>query len=145
MVKEPAPRLYNALPFQQVGVEVVIPVYNEEKALPENIPALCGYLEAFFPYCWSALISDNASSDATLAVAEVLAYRHRHVSALRLEEKGRGRALKAAWLVSEADVVAYMDVDLSTNLWSFLPLVAPLATTGHSDVAIGSRLLKGPR
>jgi glycosyltransferase involved in cell wall biosynthesis len=61
---------------------------------------------------------------------------------MHLEEKGRGRALKAAWLASEADVVAYMDVDLSTNLWSFLPLVAPLAT-GHSDVAIGSRLLRG--
>jgi hypothetical protein len=61
---------------------------------------------------------------------------------LHLEEKGRGRALKAAWLASEADVVAYMDVDLSTNLWSFLPLVAPLAT-GHSDLAIGSRLLRG--
>jgi hypothetical protein len=72
----------------------------------------------------------------------VLASRHQHVSVLRLEEKGRGRALKAAWLASEAEVVAYMDVDLSTNLWSFLPLVAPLAT-GHSDVAIGSRLLKG--
>jgi glycosyltransferase involved in cell wall biosynthesis len=142
MVKEPAPRLYNALPFQQVSVEVVIPAYNEEKALPENIPALCGYLEAFFPYCWSVLIADNGSSDATSAVAEVLASRHQHVSVLRLEEKGRGRALKAAWLASKADIVAYMDVDLSTNLWSFLPLVAPLAT-GHSDVAIGSRLLKG--
>ena len=59
-----------------------------------------------------------------------------------MDEKGRGRALKAAWLTSEADIVAYMDVDFSTNLWSFLPLVAPLAT-GHSDLAIGSRLLRG--
>ena len=88
------------------------------------------------------MIADNASTDATLAVAEGLAARYPRVSVLHLEEKGRGRALKAAWLASEADVVAYMDVDLSTNLWSFLPLVAPLAT-GHSDLAIGSRLLRG--
>ena len=61
---------------------------------------------------------------------------------LHLDQKGRGRALKAAWLASEADIVSYMDVDLSTNLSSFMPLIAPLAT-GHSEVAIGSRLSKG--
>jgi glycosyltransferase involved in cell wall biosynthesis len=131
-----------ALPHRQVSVEVVVPVYNEEAALPESIPKLCDYLETYFPYRWSVVTADNASTDATLAVAERLAARYPHVSVLHLKEKGRGRALKAAWLASEADVVAYMDVDLSTNLWSFLPLVAPLAT-GHSDLSIGSRLLKG--
>jgi glycosyltransferase involved in cell wall biosynthesis len=142
MVEESVPRQYNALPFRQVTVEVVVPVYNEEIALPESIPILCDYLKTYFPYRWSVVIADNASCDATLSVAEGLAARYPRVSVLHLKEKGRGRALKAAWSVSEADVVAYMDVDLSTNLWSFLPLVAPLAT-GHSDVAIGSRLLKG--
>jgi glycosyltransferase involved in cell wall biosynthesis len=88
------------------------------------------------------VIVDNASTDNTLAVARGLAAADPRISVQHLDQKGRGRALKAAWLASEADVVAYMDVDLSTNLWSFLPLVAPLAT-GHSDVAIGSRLLKG--
>src|ERR687889_222704 len=73
---------------------------------------------------------------------ELAATYHPRVSVLHLDEKGRGRALKAAWLASEADIVSYMDVDLSTNLWSFLPLIAPLAT-GHSDLAIGSRLLRG--
>ena len=142
MVKRPTPRRDDALPHRQVTVEVVVPVYNEEKALPKSIPDLCSYLEAYFPYRWSVVIADNASTDATLAVAGELAATHPRVSVLHLKEKGRGRALKAAWSASEADIVAYMDVDLSTNLWSFLPLVAPLAT-GHSDVAIGSRLLKG--
>ncbi|MGB3634968.1 MAG: dolichyl-phosphate beta-glucosyltransferase [Rubrobacteraceae bacterium] len=132
-----------ALPYQQVSVEVVVPVYNEQDSLPDSIPALCEYLANYFPYYWSVVIADNASTDATLAVSEGLARSYRpYVTVLHLEEKGRGRALKAAWLASNADVVAYMDVDLSTNLWSLLPLVAPL-TTGHSDVAIGSRLLKG--
>ena len=142
MINESMPRRDDTLPYRQVSVEVVVPVYNEERALPESIPALCAYLETYFPYRWSVVIADNASTDATLAVAEGLASAYPGVSVLYLIEKGRGRALKAAWLASEADIVAYMDVDLSTNLWSFLPLVAPLAT-GHSDVAIGSRLLRG--
>ncbi|MCA1598367.1 MAG: glycosyltransferase, partial [Chloroflexi bacterium] len=142
MVKEWTPRQYNALPFRQIAVEVVVPVYNEEVALPRSIPILCEYLATYFPYRWSVTIADNASTDGTLAVAQTLAAGAPHVSVLRLDEKGRGRALRVAWLASEADIVTYMDVDLSTNLWSFLPLVAPLAS-GHSDLAIGSRLLKG--
>jgi glycosyltransferase involved in cell wall biosynthesis len=142
MINKPMLRRDDTLPHRQVSVEVVVPVYNEEKALAQSIPALCAYLETYFPYRWSVVIADNASTDTTLSVAENLAAANPRVSVLHLEEKGRGRALKAAWLASEADVVAYMDVDLSTNLWSFLPLVAPLAT-GHSDVAIGSRLLRG--
>ncbi|MCA1738362.1 MAG: glycosyltransferase family 2 protein, partial [Actinobacteria bacterium] len=142
MVNVPVPQRNGTLPYQHVSVEVVVPVYNEQDALPKSIPALCAYLETYFPYRWSVVIADNASTDATLAVAEGLAAGDPHVSVLPLDEKGRGRALKAAWSASEADVVAYMDVDLSTNLWSFLPLVAPLAT-GHSDLAIGSRLLRG--
>ena len=142
MVRESVPRQNNTLPYRQVSVEVVVPVYNEEAALPGSTEILCEYLAAYFPYHWSVTIVDNASTDDTLAVAKELAGVYRRVSVLHLEEKGRGRALKAAWLASEADVVAYMDVDLSTNLWSFLPLVAPLAT-GHSDLSIGSRLLKG--
>ena len=129
--------------FRQISVEVVVPVYNEQDALTRNIPKLCYYLKTYFPYKWSVTIVDNASSDRTFAVAEELAASyHTRVSVLRLDEKGRGRALKAAWSASEADIVSYMDVDLSTNLWAFLPLVTPLAT-GHSDIAIGSRLLKG--
>lgn len=142
MVNVPIPQRNDTLPYRQESVEVVVPVYNEQEALPMSIPALCAYLETYFPYRWSVVIADNASTDATLAVAEGLAYADPRISVSHLEEKGRGRALKAAWLSSKADIVAYMDVDLSTNLWSFLPLIAPLAS-GHSDLAIGSRLLRG--
>src|SRR5919199_6799737 len=127
MVRVPRSQGCDTLPHRQVSVEVVVPVYNEEAALPESIPVLCSYLETYLPYRWSVVIADNASTDDTLAVAEGLASAHPRVSVLHLKEKGRGRALKAAWMASEAEVVAYMDVDLSTNLWSFLPLVAPLA------------------
>ena len=144
MGRMPMPQQHSdTLPYRQVSVEVVVPVYNEQDALPKSIPILCSYLETYFPYRWSVVIANNASTDDTLAVAGELATAyHPRVSVLHLKERGRGRALKTAWLSSEADIVAYIDVDLSTNLWSFLPLIAPLAS-GHSDVAIGSRLLRG--
>lgn len=130
-----------ALPYDEVTVEIVLPVFNEEPQLAASVTLLRAYLDTYFPYRWTITIADNASTDRTLAIAEKLAVDPR-IQVLHLEQKGRGRALKAAWLASSADVVAYMDVDLSTNLESFLPLVAPL-TTGHSDVAIGSRLARG--
>jgi hypothetical protein len=66
------------------------------------------------------------------------------VRVLHLDRKGRGHALRTAWAYSDADVVVYMDVDLSTSLDALLPLVVPLVN-GHSDIAIGSRRAPGAR
>jgi putative flippase GtrA len=126
------------------SVEIVVPVYNEERALPGCIRALHGYLTAHFPVPWRITVVNNASTDDTAEVAADLARAYKDVGVLNLERKGRGLALKEAWLRSESDVVAYMDVDLSTGLDALFPLVAPLLT-GHSDVAIGSRLAPGAR
>jgi len=123
-------------------VEVVIPVYNEERVLAANIRLLHTYLTCDFPYSFVITIADNASTDATFAIAQRLAAELPEVQSVHLDLKGRGRALRFAWGKSSADVVAYMDVDLSTSLDAFLPLVAPLLT-GHSDLAIGSRLSRG--
>ena len=123
-------------------VEVVIPVYNEERVLAASVRRLHAYLNLTFPYDFRITIADNASTDATWFAAEELSADLPRVRAIHLNEKGRGRALRRVWGGSEADVVAYMDVDLSTDLDAFLPLVAPLIT-GHSDLAIGSRLSRG--
>jgi putative flippase GtrA len=125
-------------------VEVVLPVYNEEVALERSVRRLYRFLSAEFPFSWGILVADNASTDATPAIARRLAAELPHVSVLRLERKGRGRALRAAWSASGAQVVCYMDVDLSTDLRGLLPLVAPLLS-GHSDLAIGTRLAHGSR
>jgi putative flippase GtrA len=125
-------------------VEVVVPVHNEERALALSVRRLHRFLSAEFPFSWRIVIADNASTDDTPAVAAVLAEELPSVRWMRLEEKGRGRALRAAWSASDALVVCYMDVDLSTDLRALLPLVAPLLS-GHSDVAIGTRLAHGAR
>jgi len=125
-------------------VDIVVPVYNEEAALEQSIRRLHRFLGESLPFGWRIVIADNASTDATPEVARRLRGTLRNVGYLRLERKGRGRALRTAWSRSEARVVCYMDVDLSTDLRALLPLVAPLLS-GHSDVAIGSRLAHGAR
>ncbi|MCB0912724.1 MAG: glycosyltransferase family 2 protein, partial [Propionibacteriaceae bacterium] len=125
-------------------VDVVVPVYNEADDLVASVLRLEEYLDGSFPYDYRIVIADNASTDGTWRLAQRLAARHPHVWAEHLDAKGRGRALRQAWLGSDADVVAYMDVDLSTDLNALLPLVAPLVS-GHSDLAIGTRLAQGSR
>src|SRR5205807_7375982 len=127
-----------------VEVEIVVPVYNEEAQLEASVLRLHAYLSTRFPVSWVLTIVDNASRDRTWGVACRLARELDGVQALHLDAKGRGRALRAAWSASRATVVAYMDVDLCTRLDALLPLVAPLLS-GHSDVAIGSRLAHGAR
>jgi len=129
---------------REPSVDIVVPVYNEELDLEHSVRRLRAYLDACFPFHANVTIADNASTDDTQAIGERLAATVPGVSYMRLSDKGRGRALAAAWLLSKAEVVGYMDVDLSTDLGALLPLVAPLIS-GHSDVAVGSRLAPGSR
>jgi len=134
-----------AAPAEALGrplVEIVVPVHNEQRVLEASIGRLHRYLATSFPFAFRITIADNASTDATWLLAKRLAERLPDVGAVHVAEKGRGRALRQVWSASDADVVAYMDVDLSTGLEALLPLVAPLLS-GHSDLAIGTRLANG--
>jgi putative flippase GtrA len=131
-------------PAQAPILDVVIPVYNEEASLARCVRRLHHHLRTTMPYSFRITIADNASTDATLAIAGQLADELPGVRVRHLTEKGRGRALRTAWSESDASVLAYMDVDLSTDLAALLPLVAPLVS-GHSEVAIGTRLARGSR
>jgi putative flippase GtrA len=128
--------------LRRVDVDVVVPVCNEQAALERSIRRLHAFLSESFPFTWRIVIADNASTDHTPHLARMLAAELPGVVHLRLERKGRGVALRQAWSQSDARIVSYMDVDLSTDLRALLPLVAPLLS-GHSDVAIGSRLAHG--
>jgi len=122
-------------------VDVVIPVYNEEGVLRDSVEKVRNFLRENVTWSWTIVIADNASSDSTWEIAQDLSRQYPDVVPLYLDHKGRGRALRRALLDSEADVAAYMDVDLSTDLGAFPALVGAIEE-GY-DIAIGSRLMAG--
>lgn len=126
-------------------VDAVIPVYNEERDLERSVTTLRQFLtEHGQAWRWRIVVADNASVDRTLAIAQELVGRWPdEVAVVHLDQKGRGRALRRAWSESDADVVCYMDVDLSTDLRYLPPLIEAL--TSDADVAFGSRLMPGAR
>ena len=123
-------------------VDVVVPAFNEEAILERTIKVLHDELRATFSQPWQITIAENASTDATPAIADDLAATFDRVRALHVAEPGRGRALRRAWSTSEAEVVAYMDADLSTDLGA-LPTLVDAVASGRADLAIGSRLVGG--
>jgi len=122
-----------------LALDIVVPVYNEQATLEASLRRLHRYLTDAVQESWRITIADNASTDATPALADALAAELDHVVAVHLPLKGRGRALKEVWGSSPAEVLVYLDEDLSTDLAALPPLVAPLLS-GHSDLAIGTRL-----
>lgn len=122
-------------------VNVTIPVYNEERALPVSLGNLHEFLSAHARFDWEIVIANNASIDRTREVAEELCRKFSRTRLSHLSEKGRGRALKKVWTESEADILSYMDVDLSSNLFAFPPMIEAIIGGGF-DIGIGSRLLK---
>jgi putative flippase GtrA len=134
----------DTLPPQPPTVDVVVPVYNEVEALRPSVERLHAYLSESFPFSWRITIADNGSTDGTAELAAALEEELPGIRAVRLDSKGRGLALHQVWSASDARELAYMDVDLSTDLAALLPLVA-LLLSGHSDLSIGSRLSRGAR
>ena len=130
-------------PGVSASVDITIPVYNEEDALPRTISVLTAFLAENLPNPWQIVIADNASTDDTQAVSETLCREHPGVRYLRIPQKGRGRALRTSWLESEADIVSYMDADLSTDLIHFPQLIQSIESGYH--IAVGSRLSRESR
>src|SRR5581483_3224991 len=129
---------------QAATVDLVVPVSDEERALPGCLQVLRRHLHDELPFAWTITVVDYASTDGVRRVAgEFAGYDHR-IRVLHLDDGGRGQALRTAWTYSDADVVVYLDVHLSTSMDALLPLIAPLIN-GHSDIAIGSRLAPGAR
>ena len=125
-------------------IDIVVPVKNEEHDLASGVTRLVGHLRDGFPFTARVTIADNGSTDGTWLVARSLEAAFAEVRAVHLDLPGRGRALHEVWSASNAELLAYVDVDLSTDLNALLPLVAPLLS-GHSDIAIGTRLAHGAR
>ena len=126
------------------SIDIVIPVLNEEERLPRGIVILHNFLQQeMTDNPWRIVIADNGSTDRTRSVSEMLVQRYPGIGYMYIPQRGRGRALRAAWMKSMADIVSYMDVDISTSLAHFPRLVRAIER-GY-DVAIGSRHVKGAR
>lgn len=124
-------------------LDVVIPVLNEARALADSVNALAAFLSNNLnDYEWAVVVADNGSTDATPSICQSLSEQDSRVRHVRLEQRGRGRALKRAWAESNADIVAYMDVDLSTDLSALPQTIAAVDGEGY-DIAVGSRLKRG--
>ncbi len=141
---DPRPERDGTVAAEGPVLDLVIPVYNEAAGLEASVRAVCAHLATELPFTARVTIADNASTDGTLALAERLAAELPQVRVVHLDAKGRGHALSTAWSISDAQVLAYCDVDLSTDLSALLPLVAPLVS-GHSHLAIGTRLARSSR
>ncbi|MCF8588544.1 glycosyltransferase [Gordonia liuliyuniae] len=139
-----APAAEAALVPRPPVLDIVVPVYNEEDDIATAVERLRDHLAQHVPYPARVTVADNASTDRTLAIAERLAEQHDDVRVVHLPQKGRGGALNQVWRASDAEIVAYCDVDLSTDLNALMPLIAPLIS-GHSDIAIGTRLAHSSR
>ena len=127
------------------SVEIIVPVLNEEITLASSIAKLHLFLSTEkSPYRWGILIVDNGSTDRTPSVMQKMTQDYENVRCLKLEKRGRGRALRNGWLESDADILCYMDVDLSTEL-AALPKLIKAVSINHYDIAIASRIIKGAR
>ena len=123
-----------------VNVDIVIPVLNEQEALPVCIARLQNYISENIDQKCNIIIADNGSNDDTPKVSKHLVSEYENIKYIRIPERGRGLALKTVWSKSESDIVCYMDVDLSTDLKA-LPILVDRLESNY-DIAIGSRLSK---
>lgn len=133
---------WRAKPASEISVDVVIPVLNEAHVLEKSVKTVHEFFTARMPYRWRIVVAENGSTDGTVEVAERLTKEMTNVNLLVIGQRGRGRALRAAWGRKEADIVCYTDVDLSTELEAF-PKLFDALIKDRCDVAIGSRLKRG--
>ena len=124
-----------------VNIDVVLPCYNEISILRSSVERTLQFFNSAPQYNWHLVIADNGSTDRTDELGKTLAEKNDQVSIISIPEKGRGHALHQAWTTSSADIVTYMDVDLSTRIEHLLDLVQ-LIDRSNCEVAIGTRLSK---
>jgi glycosyltransferase involved in cell wall biosynthesis len=125
-------------------VDIVIPVLNEAHVLRKSVETVLQFVRTRLSYQAHVVIVDNGSTDGTQKVAKQLSGEHKEVRFIHLVQRGRGRALRSAWLQSNAAVVCYMDVDLSTSLEHLPALIDAIAVEGY-DLSTGSRLMRESR
>jgi glycosyltransferase involved in cell wall biosynthesis len=122
-------------------IALVLPVYNEEEQLETNTLKVYKFLQKFTHYDWRIIIASNGSTDNTVDIGRRLAENYPAIDIRHFSQKGRGGALKRTWLAADAEILSYMDIDLSADLGFYLQLIK--AVDKGFDLAVGSRLAPG--
>jgi dolichyl-phosphate beta-glucosyltransferase len=122
-------------------MQLIIPALNEERRLPSTLRALRAYVlaasEGVGPV--EVIVVDNASTDATAAVARSFDSSAMTVRVVSCAKRGKGAAVRAGIAETDADIVAFMDADGATELPALVAAVALI--DGGADVAVASRAL----
>ncbi|MAG44275.1 glycosyl transferase [bacterium] len=116
---------------------IVVPVFNEEKILKQNILKIFEFCNNNLSIDWQIIIADNKSTDQTSNIGKTLALVYQEVEYLYVDKQGKGVAIKTAWEKYSGDIYCFMDADLATGLSALPPLINGF--TGGYDLVIGSR------
>ena len=116
---------------------LVIPVYNEAAVITPTLRSLRETFERELPNEWEILVADNASTDGT--GAHVTALQSAHIRLVRLNEKGKGRALREGFKHATGEIVGFTDADLPITPEEILAAFHILEES-DAGVLIGSRL-----
>ena len=127
-----------AAPF----LSLIIPAFNEENRLPRTLSQVFTFTEKQ-PFSSEVLIAENGSTDRTYEIAREFVQRRTNARVLRMEQRGKGAAVRGGILAARGDYRFICDADLSMPIDEVNKFLPP-ALTGY-DVAIGSRELPGSR
>jgi dolichyl-phosphate beta-glucosyltransferase len=121
------------------SIEIVVPAHNEAARLPAGLAALCEKAVTL-PLRTAIIVVDSASTDGTGRLVREWPAGPVPVGLLRCERPGKGRAVRAGLLATQAPFVGYCDADMATDL-SALDQALRLLAAGDR-VVIGSRALR---
>ncbi len=128
--------------LKKKNVLIVIPTYNEERIIKQNIDQLFDFCENNLQkYKWRIIVADNGSTDRTIKIVKEQKQKYSNLEYFHLSQLGKGLAIKKAWQDYIADVNIFMDADLATEL-KFTPTLIKGIAEEKYDLIIGSRYHK---
>lgn len=123
-----------------IHLSIIIPAHDEAERLPKNLDQLIPILSAQ-PFRSEILLVENASTDGTWLVCENYASQYPDlIRSLKLEQAGKGRAIKAGILAAKGKYRLFADADFSMPPVEILKFIPPEVDV---PIAIASREAPG--
>jgi dolichyl-phosphate beta-glucosyltransferase len=117
-------------------LSIILPALNEEQRLPKCLDKIDAFLRTQ-SFTAEVIVVENASTDRTAEITRAFAVDHPYVKLIQLEERGKGRAVKAGMLAAQGEYRFICDVDLSMPIEEVVHFLPPY--TGDADISIATR------